>query len=76
MRRFLTVVKGWRLAVASRVELVDTAVRVSEENRRLHEENAALKARLRRVVVRCERRERELADVREFLSVVEIGDVK
>lgn len=68
--------RGWRLALASRVELVDTAVRVSEENRRLALENAALKARLRRLVVRCERRERELADVREFLSVVEIGDVK
>jgi hypothetical protein len=76
MTRFRSFLRGWHLALGSRVELVDTAVRVSEENRRLHLENAAAKAALRTAVSRWQRVQRDNERLREFLSVVEIGDVK
>lgn len=62
--------RRWPLWVMARAELVDTSVRVCQDNQRLVEENAALKATLRRSVVRSERVTRELDDLREFLSIV------
>lgn len=62
--------KRWTLWLMARAELVDTSVRVCQENQALVAENAELKAMLRRSVVRCQRVTRELAEVREFLSVV------
>jgi hypothetical protein len=62
----------------SRWELVDTSVRVCQENERLARENAALKERVTHTQVRCEvaeerRRdaEREVRALTEFLAVIE-----
>jgi hypothetical protein len=66
------------LALMSRWELVDTSVRVCQENERLARENAALKERVTHTQVRCEvaeerRRdaERALAKLEQFVAVIE-----
>lgn len=74
MRRFT-------LALASRAELVDTSVRVCQENERLKgmlaetqaallEARAAFAAESRRV----RQLRMDLADLQEFLSVIPLGD--
>jgi hypothetical protein len=66
------------LLLMSRAELIDTSVRVCQENQRLAQENAALKERVTHTQVRCEvaeerRRDAEhaLARLEQFVAVIE-----
>jgi hypothetical protein len=75
-------VRRLALALASRAELIDTSVRVCQENERLQRELTQCRASLleaRAAYASEQRRVRQLrndlADLQEFLAIIPFGEV-